>query len=112
MQQMSIDFEAAQRRRVRGMESSAKRAERKHSGWVIQALDKLRGFVDRTSGTFTIEQARAAIQGDLPQPDDLRAWGQVTQMARRMGVIVPAGAAPAASSNGSLKPAYRRPAAH
>lgn len=106
--QLSIDFDSAVSRGRLGMERTAARTERKHSGWVATAVEKLRAFADATTEIFTIEEARASIEAQLPKPADLRAWGQVTQSARRLGVIVPAGVKPAASSNGSLKPAYRR----
>lgn len=108
MQQLPIDFAAGRERGRVGMRRSAERADRDCSGWVHSALDALKTWVAGQDGVFTIEQVRAGIEGTIPAPKELRAWGQVTQMARRRGLIAPCGVRPAASSNGSLKPAYRR----
>ena len=105
--QLSFDLDAAAVRANNAILAVAEKTERKHSGWVDCALVKLREYAAKQAQPFTIEAARAEIADKLPKPCDLRAWGQVTRKARSEGVIVPAGIAPAASSNGSLKPAYR-----
>lgn len=105
--QLAIELYAAAVRANAAILAVAAKAERKSAGWVELALAELGEFARSTKGTFTIEQARAAIQDKLPKPHDLRAWGQVTRAARSKGVIVQDGYAPAASSNGSPKPLYR-----
>lgn len=104
--QLSIDFDAAAVRANNAILAVAAKTERKHAGWVDNAVAKLREFAAKQSQPFTIEAARAEIADKLPKPCDLRAWGQVTRKARSEGVIVLAGIAPAASSNGSPKPTY------
>lgn len=105
--QLAIELDAAAVRANAAILAVAAKAERKSAGWVERALAELGEFARSTKGTFTIEQARAAIEGRLPKPHDLRAWGRVTRSARSKGVIVQDGYAPAASSNGSPKPLYR-----
>lgn len=105
--QLSIELDAAAVRANAAILAVAAKTERKNAVWVEQAVAALGAFARSTQSGFTIEQARAAIQSALPKPHDLRAWGQVTRMARSKGVIVQYGHAPAASSNGSPKPLYR-----
>jgi hypothetical protein len=103
MTQLSIDFNA---RADEAISRVARNTEKRVPGWVDMAVAKLADYA-RTAGTFTIDTARAAIATSIPDPPDLRAWGQVTRKARKDGLIVPVGMAQAASSNGSLKPLYR-----
>jgi len=105
--QLPIDFERAAVRANAAILAVAAKADKKNAGWVAAALAKLETFAQESTGKFTIEQARAAIEAELPKPHDLRAWGQVTRQARGTGLIVQDGYAPAASSNGSPKPLYR-----
>lgn len=105
--QIAIELDAASVRANAAILVVAAKAERRNAGWVDRALVELGHFAKSTKVPFTIEQARAAIQGRLPAPHDLRAWGQVTRAARSKGVIVQDGSAPTASSNGSHKPLYR-----
>ena len=105
--QLSIELDVAAVRANSAILAVASKTEQKHAGWVDAALTKLREFAAKQAQPFTIEAARAEIADKLPKPCDLRAWGQVTRKARSEGVIVPAGIAPAASSNGSPKPTYR-----
>lgn len=105
---------AARERADLGVARSADRAERAEPGWIETATEALRrlALVTEPDVLFTIEQARTVIAeaGELTQPPNLRAWGQVTRRARRLGYIeqVPGRFAPAASSNCSPKPLYRR----
>lgn len=109
MQQAELDFTAAKVRANTGMRRAADRACRKVDPlWVETACVFLARFA-REQGLrqFTMEQARAALASKVVAPPDLRAWGQVTRYARDRKIIVQVGIAPAASSNGSLKPAYQ-----
>lgn len=90
-----------------GIASSHEHAETDEPGWTDRAVDALRAFA-RTAAEFTIEQARACLIDRVGEPDELRAWGAVTQAAQRRGFIERTGAyRPAISSNGSPKPVYR-----
>lgn len=94
-----------------GMERAADHANRVEPGWTEVALEALKGYAGRQAANdeFTIEEARAEIAPTLPAPPDLRAFGAVTQMALRRGVIKPTGGFKrAASSHASPKPLYRR----
>jgi len=59
---------------------------------------------------FTIEMVRSVVGSEIDPPTDLRAWGHVTRRAVAEKLIerVPKTFSPAASSNGSPKPMYRR----
>ena len=78
-------------------------------GWLALALERVRAFAAANPGVFTVEMMRQVLT-EVPAPPDLRAWGRVTQDAIRLGYIerVPKVVIPAASSNGSVKPAWRR----
>lgn len=93
-----------------GIERSAASADNATPGWCEQACEQLRQFAEGQGGMWTIELARMAIEKKLPPPTDLRAWGQVVRMAATRGFIerVPGWAFPAASSNGSPKPVWKR----
>lgn len=93
-----------------GIARAAQATERNVPGWCDKAVERLRAFAAAQDGMFTIELARAAISADMPPPNDLRTWGAVTRMARQRLYIeaVHNAQAPAESSNGSLKPLYRR----
>lgn len=107
--QMTLDLRAAEQRAQRGMALAADKACRKVDPlWVDTAVLFLAAFAREQGGReFTIEQARAAVASRLLAPPDLRAWGHVTRIALQKKVIEPAGMARAASSNNSLKTAYR-----
>jgi len=89
------------------MRAVADKADRVTPGWCAMALECLRQWAARQAGEFTIEEARRHIAQHLPEPHDLRAWGQVTRLARSADIIVQVGMRPAASSHGCMKPAYR-----
>lgn len=105
--QLAIELDAASVRANAAILAVAEKADRKSAGWVQAALVELGAYARSAGCDFTMEQARTAIQGALPKPHDLRAWGQVTREARAKSLIVQIGYAPAASSNGSPKPLYR-----
>lgn len=100
----------ARLRAERGMAQAESSAEWSMPGWVEQAIEKLRMFARAQGGVFSIEQAREALKDEVPPPIELRAWGRVTQLASARGFIekVPRLYMPAASSNATLKPAWRR----
>ncbi|CDN87349.1 hypothetical protein BN948_01771 [Hydrogenophaga intermedia] len=109
MEQISLDLQAAAERGRRMAQCAGARAERKvDSLWVDTALTFLASFArDQRGHEFTMEQARAALDGKVATPPDLRAWGQVTRRAIARHILVPVGLARAASSHGSLKPTYK-----
>ncbi len=92
-----------------GSALAAEKADRLEEGWVERAAEDLRSFAATTPRPFLIEEARAHCR-PTPEGADQRAWGAVTRRAITLKYIerVPGFYAPAASSNGSPKPAYRR----
>lgn len=106
--QMALDFRGARAAGDLGVERAAFKAERLAPGWVDRAAEDVRHYARHTDCDFTIEQARSMMTG-LPDGADGRSWGAVTRRAVALGYIERTGAyAPAASSNGSAKPLYRR----
>jgi hypothetical protein len=91
-------------------QACADKADRLCPGWTDAAVDAIRRFASRQNGCWTIEQVREVIGEELPEPENLRAWGSVTRVAVRRGFIarVPGAFAPASSSNGSEKPLYTK----
>jgi len=106
----SARMQAAVARRDRGMAQAESSAEWSCAGWIALAVERVRAFVATHPGAFTVEQMRSVIGPELPPVPELRAWGQVTVQAARLGYIerVPKLYMPAASSNSSPKPAWRR----
>lgn len=108
IQDMAVSLAA----RDAGMQSSAEHAEEVMPGWQDRALEELRGFANGYGSQcpFTMEEWRMSAEAfGLPQPAELRAYGALTVRAIREGIIEKTGQyAPAASSNGSAKPLYRR----
>lgn len=102
-------LEAGRQRGEVGITRAADRTEQDTAGWCEQACEKVRMFANAQGGLFTIEHARFAVGKDLPPPHDLRSWGQVTRMCKARGFIEQTKTRfPAASSNGSEKPTYRK----
>lgn len=101
---------AARIRAERGMSQAESSAEWSNPGWIADTLEKLRMFARNQGGVWSIEMAREALKDQVPTPPDLRSWGRVTQLAHAAGYIEPAPRTfvPAASSNSTLKPAWRR----
>ena len=92
---------------ARGIADSAMHAERDYPGWVDDAAFELAAYAQR-GGVFTIEEARAAA--DVPEPEELRAWGAATKQAIRRGWIVPTGQFRSShSSNNQPMRLYRAP---
>jgi hypothetical protein len=108
-QQAAIDFTAARVRAETGMDRAQQRAEKNAPGWTDLAIARLRTYAESIYPRgFTMEQARAALAGVVPEPAELRSWGAVTVGARRQRFIEETGQyLPAASSNGSPKREYR-----
>jgi len=110
---------AATRRAELGMSRAELAVERLHPGWCVLAVDAVRKFARVQEGRFIVEQIRLAIeeQGLLPRPPEARVWGVITRRAAEAGYIAPSfrdkeqrerHMMPAASSNGTLKPAWKR----
>ena len=92
-----------------GIARSADRNEGANAGWCGMAVEHLRRFVSNQHGLFTIEQARGVIAAELPAPTDGRAWGAVTRQAVALRYIEKTKlTAPAASSNASPKPLWKK----
>lgn len=94
----------------RGMGHAADSAEHEIPGWIDAAVKRVGEFARHQHGMFTIEDCRQVLAGQgLEQPRALRSWGTVTRQAIKRGLILKTNrGAPAVSSNGSLKPLYRR----
>lgn len=106
--QHRITFDAATERAERGIQQSAEHANAREEGWTFQALGMLTVFAKEADGPFLIEQARAwAESNGLPVPPSEKAWGAVARMAMARRRIEKCGAAPANSSNRSLKHLWR-----
>lgn len=93
-----------------GIQRVVDATERTEPDWCEAACERLRSFARDQGGVFTIELARLAFEKQLPPPSDLRIWGAVTRMATNRGYIerIEGQYFPAASSNTSPKPVYRR----
>lgn len=105
-----LDFDAppakveAELRRELGMTRAIAAARRHAPGWEDDALAAVRRFAE-THEHFIAEDARATVE--LPEGVDGRAFGAVMQRARRDGLVVADGFAPANSSNRSPKVRWR-----
>lgn len=94
---------------TRAMEHGIDKAERNSPGWLEMALERVRVFARNQAGLFTVETMRWVIQGRLPVPPDLRAWGSVTRVAIARGYIERTNrSAPTHSSHGADRPLYRK----
>lgn len=113
--QHTIDFaaaaDAARARRDEGMQRAADNANAHDSEWTGQALGMLIAFAVEVNRPFLIEEAREWAEAhELPPPPTAKAWGPVTKTAERKGRIRKCGAAPANSSNRSLKHLWEKAA--
>lgn len=109
--QLTLALDGSIDRGRAGAARAAKAAEKKCIDWLAKAHRALLSEVQKHShqDVFTIEQLRVGLAGVVEDPSDLRAWGAVTIKAIAERHIVKTGEyAPAASSNGSPKPLYRR----
>lgn len=110
MQQIALSLDHARDRGALGMERAAEKANRTVCNWTELALNALLLHVQSlpVGAEFIVEDVRLAIEGKLPAPTDLRAWGAVTQAAIKRMYIAPTGDfAAAKSSNASPKALYR-----
>lgn len=110
--QIAIDFakaaDEARARRDAGMQQAATHANEVESEWTGQALGMLIAFAKEVDRPFLVEEARAWAEAHgCPRPPTPKAWGPVTKNAERKGRIAKCGAAPANSSNRSLKHLWR-----
>lgn len=92
--------QAAWGRAETGMSRAATRAEKVSPGWHEAALEAVRQFA-ASHERFLAEDVRKVCS--VPADADGRAFGAIIQGAKRRGWIVKDGAAPALSSNLSLK---------
>lgn len=107
----AITMAQALKARDEGMASSANHAEVDAPGWGERAYQAVYdcGYLRMIVSGWTMEEARAACHHfmKLDEPEELRAWGSVTQRLIRDGIIEPVGFARSASSRGSMKRTYR-----
>lgn len=110
-----LNLELAHVRADLGVERAARKAERVAGDWIERVLREVGFFargVPAESAEFTIEEARAFAEALQPRPVlvDGRVWGHITREAVARGLIerIPDKARAAASSNGALKPVYRK----
>ena len=109
MNQLALNL--AVDRKQAGMQQAADHANAVESGWTDQALGMLTAYAAEVGRPFLIEEARAwAEQHGLPVIAQNKAWGPVAKTAERKGRIRKCGAAPANSSNRSLKHLWERAA--
>lgn len=89
-----------------GIRRARKHADEVRRNWTQEAVDTLKAWAS-CRGEFLMEDFRAA--GLVAEPPDYHAWGAVTRAAVNQGVIVATGnMRPATTSNGSMKPTWRR----
>jgi len=81
---------------------AASKAARIEPGWKQAALETVRSFALRTEN-FLSEH----VPFEIPLGADRRALGSIMKEAERLGYIRADGAAPAVSSNSSLKTRWR-----
>lgn len=96
------ELDAAADRAVVGQERAASRASKIDPAWRAAAASALRKHAE-THQRFMAEDLR----GLVPPNADRRAMGAVITDARRAGLIVRDGWAPAATSNCSPKPVWK-----
>lgn len=108
--QLPLDHKAATIRREVGMDRVAAKAQRVQPGWMDHAYVLLQRFAAEQRSPFLGEAFRAwAYARGLTRPHDERAFGPLMTRAAKARVIVRAGFAPSASSNGSPKPLWQAP---
>jgi len=93
---------SARDRGHRGARQAASRASKIDAGWRSEALAAVREHARRYP-SFLSEHVRVHI----PDGADRRALGHIVKEAERLGWIKADGFAPAASSNGSPKTAWK-----
>lgn len=69
-----------------GIQTATDHADRVCPEWKEQAYQALVAYAT-THPTFTIEQLRQSLNGQLADPPSLRAWGGIAQRARRANII-------------------------
>jgi hypothetical protein len=92
----------ARERGHRAAEAAAAKAGSIEPGWKSEALAAVREHAERHP-RFLAEQIRL----HLPDGADRRCVGQLMRLAEREGICTADGYAPAASSNSSMKTAWR-----
>lgn len=102
-------LQAAKERAALGMDRAARGSERTCPGFVEIALAAVKRYAAANPGTFSVEQMRTVLEEELPRTIERRVWGVITVEAIKAGYIerVPKVFIPAASSNGTVKPAWR-----
>lgn len=69
-----------------GIQTATDHADRVCPEWKEQAYQAIVAYAT-THPTFTIEQLRQSLNGQLADPPSLRAWGGIAQRARRAGIV-------------------------
>lgn len=96
--------EAARDRGHRAAQAASSRASSLDAGWKAGALEAVRVHATRHE-RFLVEHLRRSLV--IPEGADARALGHIVKEAERLGWIRADGFAPAASSNGSAKVAWK-----
>lgn len=86
---VQLDIFAAEKEKQEGIERAAKNANRKHGDWIDKAYAFLISWLYKqpSKHKFMLEEVRAAATGFVPEPPDNRAWGAVSQKAKKDKLI-------------------------
>jgi len=86
MNQINIDFSAAQNARDSAIKIAIDHADRVVPNWSEQAFHFLAAYLPKVE-TLTSEDVRDACINIVPAPPSLRAWGGVFMRAAKAGLI-------------------------
>ena len=90
-EQLSIDFDKAALQARDGMKQALDHAEEPHRHWGDRAYDFLVRYAGAHGEFISEDVSDAAIAAGEPQPETLRAWGQIYRKAAKNGVILQTG---------------------
>ncbi len=97
-------------RRDEGIEAGLAHADRVRAEWRKWAYDYLKGLIALQTAPFLVEDLidKARVEVIWSPPPDARSYGGIIRRLAHDRVIEKCGAAPARTSNLSLKPLWRR----
>lgn len=97
-------------RRDDGIERGLSHADRVKAEWRVWAYDYLKGLIAMQTTPFLVEDLidKARLEVIWSPPPDARSYGGIIRRLAHDRVIEKCGAAPARTSNLSLKPLWRR----